>query len=421
MQVFVLSTCYPRRSRRNHGIFIHRQTRALAALGAECHVIQPIPWSPPPPIHHLHPTWKEGFRDRHDVFAELEGVPIHHPRIFFPKPSRLFPGDYWHRIGLGVGGFLRSFTPRRDDAVLLAHFLCHEGYAGLVGSRSTKIPLVAVARGDDVHAWPRRWPDRQEKLRAVTGGADGLVAASHSLARDVERWMPRRVHRKVSVVYNGINTEDFHPPTNLDEKITAKESFGLPSNGKVLLCIATPIVEKGWLELFAAFARLVGESGSEEDEWTLVGVGAPRDADDLDLTARATRSGIAGRFRWLGTLAPEQVPRLLRASDAFVLASHDEGLSNAVLEAMATGLPVVATDVGGHSEVIVDGRSGLLVPPRDVDRLAQALEQVVREPEISRRLGEQARSRAIAHGDEEENAEVLLAYLHEVAERAAAA
>jgi glycosyltransferase involved in cell wall biosynthesis len=407
MKILVLSTCYPRRSQPNHGIFIHRQIRALADLGAECHVIQPVEWSPVPPLHRLHPGWELARREHKDMLSEVEGIPIHHPRVYHPKPSRFFPGDYWERVGKAVLRYVRARRQLRSADLLYAHFLCHEGYAGLIVKRHLGIPLVAIARGDDVHAWPAKWPDRKTKLAAVLSEADGLLACSHRLAKDAEQWAAAGLARPFEVVYNGIDTDRFSPAEDREQKAAARRRFGLPQENRLVLKIATPIALKGWVELLDAFAAL----GDTASGWEIVMAGAPR-VDGLDLVAEARERGIAAR--WLGTVSPDVMPDLYRAVDVFVSASHNEGLSNSMMEAMASGLPVVVTDVGGHAEVITHKVHGCLVQPRDSRALAAALGSVLGDGEFAGHLGRAARRRALEMGDHDTNSAVLLRYFEDL-------
>jgi glycosyltransferase involved in cell wall biosynthesis len=406
MKILVLSTCYPRRSAPHHGIFIHRQIRSLVELGVECHVLQPADWSPPAPLHKLYAGWRHGHDERRDMLDEVDGVPVYHPRTFLPVPSRLFPGDYWTRVGQGVARYVKRRKGLRAADAIYAHFLCHEGYAGLVASRELNIPLVAIARGDDVHLWPERWPDRKPKLAAVLREARGLLACSKGLARDAEKWATDGLSCPIEVVYNGIKTDVFTPVASGAAKLAARRQFGLPEDARFLLCVATPVVEKGWLDLLDALAAL------DLPDWRLVMAGAPRGNGDLDLQDEAKRRGL--RAHWLGLVNAAQMPALYQAADAYALASHNEGLSNSVLEAMASGLPVVATDVGGHTEIINDGLNGRLVPPRNVEKLTNALRDIMLNPTLAATWGQAARLRALRVGHPHENAKKLKSYLEQV-------
>jgi teichuronic acid biosynthesis glycosyltransferase TuaC len=398
MKILVISTCYPTRSRPDWGIFVHQQVQALMSLGVECHVLQPINASPPAPFHRLHPGWEHGYRQRKDGLTSWEGVPIHHPKMYHPKPSRFFPGDFWERMGHAIARYVSKHQQLRSADLLYAHFLCNEGYAGWIAKQRLEMPLAAIALGDDVHAWPERWPDRVAKLAKVLAGADALFACSQGLARDAAQWASEGLARPLEVIYIGIDADRFSPGPQWD----ARQRLGLPQKRKILLSVGTTIAAKGWPELLDAFVEVAG------DGWHLAAAGSQRGAGDLDLVAEAARRGIGERFTWLGLVPPERMPDLYRAADAFALASHNEGLSNALLEAMACGLPVLATEVGGHAEVITDGESGRLVPPRSPRELNAALRSLLSEEAIS--WGAEARKRALAIGSPRQNAEKLLAH-----------
>jgi glycosyltransferase involved in cell wall biosynthesis len=406
LKILVLSTCYPRHTAPNHGIFIHRQIRALVELGVECHVLQPADWSPPAPLHRLYAGWQHGHDERRDMLDEVDGVPVHHPRTFLPLPSRLFPGDYWTRVGWGVARYVKHRKNLRNADAIYAHFLCHEGYAGLIAARKLNLPLVAIARGDDVHLWPQRWPDRKPKLAAVLKEAKGLLACSAGLARDAEQWATDGLSCPFEVVYNGIETDLYTPAGSPETRRAARQQFNLPQEARLLLCVGTPVVEKGWLDLLDALAAL------KLAQWHVVMAGARRGAGDLDLTGEAARRGVAAH--WLGLVDAARMPALYQAVDAFVLASHNEGLSKSVLEAMAAGLPVVATDVGGHAEIITDANNGRLVAARDVAALTNALRDVMNDEAHAAQMGRAARQRALSVGTPLANAAHLQHYLARV-------
>jgi glycosyltransferase involved in cell wall biosynthesis len=124
------------------------------------------------------------------------------------------------------------------------------------------------------------------------------------------------------------------------------------------------------------------------------------------LERQASQLGVRDRVRFLGRR--DDVPALLAAADALVLPSWQEGLPLVVLEAMAAGVPVVATSVGGTPEAVVDGETGLLVPPRDVPALTAAIDTLLDDPERARRLGEAGRRRVRERFDAAESTRRIL-------------
>ena len=145
---------------------------------------------------------------------------------------------------------------------------------------------------------------------------------------------------------------------------------------------------KGHKELFTAMAQL-----RERHPVHALIVGGGRRKDEV--RALAAGLGLADAVHFLGQR--QDVPDLLNAMDIFVLPSYSEGVSLALLEAMAAGLPVIATAVGGLPEVVTDGETGLLIPPRDAAALARALARLLDDPDGAKALGDRARQHVRAH------------------------
>jgi glycosyltransferase involved in cell wall biosynthesis len=144
---------------------------------------------------------------------------------------------------------------------------------------------------------------------------------------------------------------------------------------------------KGHEELVDAASRIVPAFPN------VVFLLAGRDSGTMEATrARVRERGIGGSVRFVGSRT--DVPDLLRASDFFVHPSRTEGFSNAILEAMAAGLPVVACDVGGNPEAVVDGETGRMVPSRDAAAFASAIAELLADPEKRKAMGEAGRHRA---------------------------
>ena len=401
MKILFLSTCYPQKDRPYNGIFIHRQAKALQELGVEVQIVQPVNWFPPLGLHVLHPYWKRGYNHLQQMEVEVEGIKIHHPTMFVKMPSRFFPEDGWERMGHSVGHYIKNHRELKNADWIYAHFLCHEGYAGVFASRLTGIPLAAIARGDDVHAWPEANPQLIKNLRLVFKEAKLLLANSKRLAEDTKQWFEEGMKRNIEVVYNGVDTSFFFPVSNQDGKKRLKEKFGLPSDVNLLMCVATPVVLKGWVELLDAIQQL----GDQFAGWKLVAVIPDwKFKEALNLRLEAEKRGIQNHFIEKIGIAPLEMGELYRAMDAFILPSHNEGLSNAVIEAMATGLPVIATDVGGHNEFISHRKNGILIKPNNTNELIEALGKVVSTESYRSEIACNAREGAQLIGSYNDNA-----------------
>lgn len=217
-----------------------------------------------------------------------------------------------------------------------------------------------------------RWLNR--RFDAVTAPAQAVL--------DAVRRSEGNLPPLALAIPNGVDTGRFQPLAP-EARAAARAALGLAPDEFVFGCVARLAEVKRHVDLLGAFARL-GEAPLRP-RLLLLGDG-PLEAE---LRRQAHEAGIAARVDFLG--ARSDVPALLPALDAFVLVSRTEGLSNATLEAMACGLPVIATAVGGQPEAVEDGVTGLLVPPRAPGRLALALESFLHAPARCHRMGRLAR------------------------------
>ena len=209
-----------------------------------------------------------------------------------------------------------------------------------------------------------------------------------ALSKDLARYLQRRIGvapGKVAQLYNGVDTDLFHPARGVREPLpnpgfATPDAFVIGSVGRM-----QPV--KDPLTLARAFAKVVQQApaGGPPLRLVMVGDGALRN----DVEAVLEEEGVRA-LAWLPG-ARDDVPGILRGLDLFVLPSLNEGICNAALEAMASGLPVVATAVGGNPELIEDGHTGELVPPSDPEAMAGAILRHYRDAAEHRRRGHQAR------------------------------
>lgn len=223
--------------------------------------------------------------------------------------------------------------------------------------------------------------------------------------RPLEYWLHRRMHKilgnsravidqlhhqegvppgKLVLIYNGIDTAPFkaQPPRHI-----LRKELGMPLDALVLVIAANLIPYKGHADLLRALSTIRNDLPAN---WHLQCAGY--DAGILDeLKAQARASAIEGRVHWLGEM--QDIRALLKAADIGVLCSHEEGFSNALLEYMAAGLPVVVTDVGGNAEAVVDGETGWIVPAGDPSALAAKILDLALNEKRRRVFGSAGRRR----------------------------
>ncbi len=303
--------------------------------------------------------------------AQASGVPCVALNI------RRTPNSFTTACRLAAGALRLFRLICRERITILDAFLFQAYTVAIPSAWLAGVP-VRIAQRRGLATSKPRLPGRRLLERLVNRLTTQVVANSRATARDVaeDEGLPAE---RIRVIHNGVEVPAGPPPPGARPP-------GLPAAGRIILCVANLIHYKGHLDLLEAAAAAL--PGHPDAALVLVGDGAMR----RTIEEAVARSGLQGRVHLLGQR--EDVPALLAAADLFVLPSHEESFSNALLEAMAHGLPVIATAVGGNAEIVEDGVSGVLVPPRDPAALAGALAALLEDPAAARRMGEQGRARA---------------------------
>jgi len=268
------------------------------------------------------------------------------------------------------------------------HFANHPAIAGLVVHRLTGIPFSFTAHGSDLHR-------DQRLLREKVNEADRVIAISEYNRRLIRDECGEEAARKVTVVHCGTDTELFRPRPH--ER----------THGLTIVCVASLEEVKGHRYLLDA-CRFLSDRGLGF-ECRLIGDGPLR----AQLEARIDELGLGGLVHLEGPKPRPAVVEILAGADValcpsvFTSQGDREGIPVALMEAMSSGLAVVASDISGIPELVEDGVSGLLVPPGDAAALAVAVERLHADPDLRARLGQAARRRVERDFDLRRNAAAL--------------
>lgn len=294
--------------------------------------------------------------------AELsaQGVPVE-------GPARRFL--HWPRATLQLMHFLRR---ERPDIV---HFFLPRPY--IYGS------LAAEFAGHQRRIMSRRsltdyqiaYPLLRNVERLLHSRTLGVIGNSQAVVDQLLEEVADP--RKVALIHNGI---DLPTPMSAAEVARVRQSLEITDDAFVVAVVATLVDYKGHRDLIDALGRVQHELPKP---WRLLVIGRD-DGIAAGLKHRAEELDIAANISWLGERS--DIGRLLAASDILVLPSHQEGFSNALLEAMAASLAPIATAVGGNLDAVLDNQTGLLVPPRDPTALAAAIVRLANDQALRRRL-----------------------------------
>jgi glycosyltransferase involved in cell wall biosynthesis len=190
--------------------------------------------------------------------------------------------------------------------------------------------------------------------------------------------------QRLGLIYNGVDLERAAPKTGRSK---TRAALGISADALVLIVVANLIPYKGHLDLISA---LGDAEPSLPSNWQLLIVGRD-DGLGATIESLAAKLGIGYHIKFLGSRG--DIPDLIAASDLGVLPSHEEGFSNAIIEQMGAGLCVIATDVGGNPEAILDRTTGLIVPPQNIGALSRAIVQLANDPALRSRFGSAAQAR----------------------------
>lgn len=353
MQILLFSTLYPNCAQPNHALFVeHRLLHLIKSGDIRARVVAPVPWFP----------FKHKCFGQYGLFArvpkqeERNGITIFHPRyLVVPK------------IGMSVAPFLMFVSTwlfmrglSNDDVgfdLIDAHFLYPDGVAATLLGVVLSKPVTVTCRGSDVNLHMRyRWPLRI--ARSALKRTKHVITVCQALKNELIRLGLDKV--PITVLRNGVDTAVFHP---IDRISVQKE---LQLEGEVWVSVGRMAEMKGHHLTIEALSKrpnamllLVGD-GPDRQKFTKL-------ADDL---------GVSDRVRFLGNQPQSELRKYYCAADVMVLASSREGWANVLLESMACGTPVVATNVGGTSEVIDDDIFGVLIRERSPEGILIAVQEL---------------------------------------------
>ncbi len=362
-RLIVFSSLFPSSALPHAGLFI-RERMFRVGRHLPLVVISPRPWFPGQAlIRRLRP----GYRPQPGRLEQQQGIEVRFPR-FFALPGLLRQLDGFMMALASLPTLWR--LKRQGYNVIDAHFAYPDGYAATLLGRWLNLPTSITLRGTEVpHS---RNPALRARVAKALARATRVFSVSDSLRQlAISLGMPAAKGR---VIGNGIDLDRFQPVPRAE----ARQRFGLPEDARVLVSVGALVERKGFHRVIECLPELLQEQPNLH--YLIVG-GANPEGDMLpELRAQVAAAGLEAQVHFLGALPPEELKWPLSAADVFVLATRNEGWANVFLEAMACGLPVVATDVGGNREVVCRPELGAIVPFGERAALTTALRDALRHP-----------------------------------------
>ena len=324
----------------------------------ETKVVAPVPWFP-----------FSGKRfGEYGQFAatpyveQRNGIEVFHPRYFLPPKIGMNIAP--HTLAMGAINTIKKLMRNGFDFDLIdAHYYYPDGVAAGIVARKLNKPYIVTARGTDLNLIPKYPRPRRLILETAHHAAGSIGVCKALMDRLAELGAdPAKLH----VMRNGVDLERFHPI----DRSEARKRLNF-DNGRVLLSVGNLVELKGH---HLAIEALLGLP--ENLILVIVGTGP----DLARLKALVEAKGLTRRVRFVGQVPNEQLKWWYSAADALVLCSSREGLANVLLESMACGMPVVATNIGGIPEVISTPNAGRLMHARSTVALVECLNDLFSDP-----------------------------------------
>ena len=356
LKILTFSTLFPSSVRPSHGIFVETRLRELLKSGqVESRVVAPVPWFPS-----RNARWGDYAKFAATPAREQRnGIDVRHPRyLLLPKVGMTSAPL---TLALGARAAVQQLLDEGFDFdVIDAHYYYPDGVAAALLAKWFNKPLTITARGTDLNLIPQ-YPLPRRMIEWAARRAAGSIGVCAALMDVLRGWGhdPARLH----VLRNGVDLERFRPlPQGQMRAEVGVEGEPL------LLSVGHLIERKGHHVAIEALAEL--KKTRPGARLVVIGEGEERAA----LTALAQRLGVADKVRLTGSLPNTELLKWYSAADVLLLCSSREGWANVLLESMACGTPVVATDIWGTPEVVAAPEAGQLVAQRTGAAFAASIE-----------------------------------------------
>jgi teichuronic acid biosynthesis glycosyltransferase TuaC len=365
MRVLTITTFFPNAADPQRAVFVKNLVHAMR-LRCRVDVISPVPYVPP---LGLRPEWRA--QRAIPAHETIHGIDVAHPRfLVLPKLGWLSGIGYFLGVLAALRNWKRQLRPG-DRPVVHAHCAYPDAVGVILAARLLGLPCVVTTHGSDINVYATR-PLLRLQIRWALRNAAGVIAVSGGLQEKIVRLVGSGAARIRRIPCAGFDTRVFRPRDNSVQR----NALGIGAEARVVVFVGQLVPIKGVEFLIQAWAALArAKKLGAEDRLILLGDGPLRNA----LAKQASDAGIADTVVFAGTVTQTEVACWVAAASLLCLPSRSEGTPNVVVEALASGVPVVASRVGGIPDLIRQGENGSLVPPADAAALERALEHVLAE------------------------------------------
>lgn len=359
MKILTISSVFPNKNLPFTGLFVYERMKHVAAK-THVMVVAPVPWSP---FDSIIRRFKKTFRPARAGKEIRGGLEVRYIRFFcLPGIFKFLDGYmYYKSIAKQVAGLIE----KNNIDLIDVHFAYPDGFAAMLLAKKLGLPFCVTLRGTELpysKSFYRRW-----QMRWVFKKSAKIISVSQSLSRLAVQ--TGASPEKIKIIPNGINTNIFYPRS----RSRARELLCIERNATVILSVGGLVKRKGFHRIIRHLPQL--QNSVNPILFLIVGGGSVEGDYSKELQAQVQDYHLESVVRFEGQQPPEKLPWYYSAADLFVLATANEGWPNVIVESLACGAPVVATDVGGVKEIITHDYLGFTVPFGDSVALYCAMEK----------------------------------------------
>jgi len=391
MKILHITHLYPRPYDPLLGIAMHEQVKTLEKQGCINKVISPSAWAPFP-IKHLSPKWKA--YSKVPIHAYLDDIEVYYPRyISFPK-ALLFASS-GNRMYHGIRGLIQKIARDFQFDLIHAHMALPDGYAGMLVSKQYQKPLIITFQATDIDITANRSDECFDTIKKVLSYANNIISPSPRLTRTVKA----KFGFEPAVIGYGIYISDiFVGATEIPKRHEGK---------RLLLSVSRLISTKGIDLNLLAIKKLINKY--ENLLYLVVGDGPERNA----LERLVSSLNLNRHVKFIGQVSHSKAMEYMAGCEIFTMPSWQETFGLVYIEAMAHAKPIIGVRGQGVDGIVEHGKTGMLVKPRDVDSLVEALDFLLSHPEEAKAMGERGRKLVLENYTWEKNAERTIAVYEE--------
>lgn len=399
MRIIVISQMFPCKRHPTSAIFFANLMRELASRVDELFIVTPRPYIPKF-MTRFRKKWSKWYLD--PMVSTENGMEIIRPYFLYLRGGK-YEGINGILMHYSLSGLLKNLIESKKIDLILGYNMIPDGIAAVKLANHLKLPVAFWAIGSDVNDVVKSNRINYCLSQQCIENSNLILAESKDLENKIKQFSQKTLN--IQTFYKGIDVSNFQ---NLPLKEDLLIKLNLDQGKRYILFVGRLIYDKGIYELTQTFNTIA----KKYSNFDLILIGEELEREKLEV--RFQNYGILNKVHFKGIIPHKEIAYYMKVSELLILPSWAEGLPNVVMEAMALGLPVVATDVGGIPEVLENGVTGLSVPVKDVEKLTESVIRMLEDQDLREKCIANAQKLILEKFDVKKNVHILHQHLIEI-------